>query len=344
MTRAVALIGVCVMNYHGYLILHSDQLGGGDSFAERVFDPWKGPLSTRFAAAFVVIAGMGVTLMTRSAIGDRAAQRVLRWVLIRRGVLLFAGGYLFNWVWPGTILFYYGAMFVVAAFLFTLRSRWVIAFGIGAAVAGAAIKRWEVNRDAAGHDVFWLTQPGDRSPRGLIFDTFVNGTHPLLPWLAFLCLGIVLARWIPWLAQLRIRLIIAGTLAVTATYVAQTVSPNNAHLMLTSDSRSIAYTLCAAGSAVVGICIIGAIAAARRTSAPVRALAAAGRCTLTLYIAHALVFNLLVDWLGWVRPTGLDTALLFAGGFWLIGIVAAAWWVPRYGIGPLERIYRRFST
>ena len=34
--------------------------------------------------------------------------------------------------------------------------------------------------------------------------------------------------------------------------------------------------------------------------------------SLTLYVAHALVFNLVVDWSGWVRPTGLDTALMFA--------------------------------
>ena len=32
-------------------------------------------------------------------------------------------------------------------------------------------------------------QPGRRV--GLVFDVFVNGTHPLLPWLAFFCAGIV---------------------------------------------------------------------------------------------------------------------------------------------------------
>ena len=36
--------------------------------------------------------------------------------------------------------------------------------------------------------------PPSGSPRGLVFDVFVNGTHPLLPWLAFLCAGIILGR------------------------------------------------------------------------------------------------------------------------------------------------------
>jgi uncharacterized membrane protein YeiB len=62
--------------------------------------------------------------------------------------------------------------------------------------------------------------------------------------------------------------------------------------------------------------------------------------TLTLYIAHILVFNLVVDWLGWIRPTGLDTALTFAFGFWAIAITLGAVWHRRFGIGPAERVYR----
>ena len=68
--RALALIGVVVMNYHGYLIL----LGGRNDHSTmwgRFFDPWTGPLSTRFAATFVLVAGVGVTLLTN---GVRLAQ------------------------------------------------------------------------------------------------------------------------------------------------------------------------------------------------------------------------------------------------------------------------------
>src|SRR5215204_370957 len=73
-TRAVALIGVVVMNYNGYL-------NGGDdgierSVSERIFDPSQGPLTTRFASTFVLVAGMGVTLLTNRSrqSGDRPAM------------------------------------------------------------------------------------------------------------------------------------------------------------------------------------------------------------------------------------------------------------------------------
>src|SRR4051812_40008103 len=139
-TRAVAMIGVVVMNYHGYLILQGGSIG--KSNINRFFDPFTGPLATRFAATFVVVAGMGITLMTNRGriTGDRARRSIDRWVLIRRGFLLYAIGFVFEWIWSGTILFYYGAMFMVGALLFLLATRWLVVVGAAAAVAAAAIQ------------------------------------------------------------------------------------------------------------------------------------------------------------------------------------------------------------
>ena len=55
---------------------------------------------------------------------------------MRRGLLLWAVGLAFDELWPGTILVYYGAMFVVAALLWRLPSLAVAAVGVGSAVAG----------------------------------------------------------------------------------------------------------------------------------------------------------------------------------------------------------------
>ena len=141
-TRALALVGVVIMNYHGYLNGIDAAAGSDATLPQRWFDPWTGVLSTRFAATFVLVAGVGVTLLTQrsrtsvgaaagsgAARGDRAAIRDDRWRLIRRGVLLSAGGFVLDWIWPGTILFFYGAFFIVAALLFTLRTRWLVVVG-----------------------------------------------------------------------------------------------------------------------------------------------------------------------------------------------------------------------
>ena len=120
--------------------------------------------------------------------------RARRWTLVRRGLALYAFGLLFDEIWPGTILPYYGAMFVIAAGLFTLRSRWVVATGVAAALAGAGIAVVGPGTPPRRPRHGVAVPARGRSPRTLLFDVFVNGTHPLFPWLAFFCAGIVLGR------------------------------------------------------------------------------------------------------------------------------------------------------
>ena len=348
-TRAVALIGVAVLNYHGYLILRGGPVG--TSTIDRIFDPWMGPLSTRFAATFVMVAGMGVTLMTnRGRLAcDRERRSADRWTLIRRGTLLYAFGFVFEWIWSGTILFFYGAFFVVGALLFTLRTRWLITIGAIAAIAAAALQWWALETDSDTRWLFqsWYTAAPYRSPRRLLFDTFVNGTHPLLPWLAFLCAGMALGRHLPLRSEWRRVLISLGVLMVIGTYLAKHVfddSPLQRQLFATEPfSRSLNYTICALGSSIVAFCVIGWIANATRANVVTHAIASAGRMTLTLYILHSLVFNAVVNRWHLIRPAGLDVALAFAAGFWLVGIAAAASWQRRFGIGPAEWVYRRFG-
>ena len=346
--RGLALIGVCVMNYHGYLV----QEGGSwppRNFAERVFDPWSGPLSTRFAAVFVTLAGMGVTLLTARAVAgaDRQAISDVRWTLVRRGVLLYAFGYFLDWVWGGTILFFYGAYFLAAAVLFTLRSQWLIAIGVTAALAAAAVRWWALDRSSDGHGVIWLLQspsPDPHSPRELLLDTFVRGTHPLLPWMVFLCMGMVLGRLLPFSRLWRTRLAVTGAVCLALGYIAGTFLPWHDVLRSTGPfDRGLCYVFAAVGSTLLAVTALGLLFRRTASRAATHLLAVAGRTTLTLYVGHILVFNLLVHRVHWVHPAGLGTSLLLAVGYWVVAVVVAHQLQRRYATGPLEWVYRRFS-
>lgn len=334
------MLGVVIMNYNGYLILRGGELG--DGWLDDLFHPWTGPLSTRFAATFVVTAGVGVTLMTASSIGDRPRTVEMRWRLARRGVVLYAGGMVFDFIWPGTILPYYGMMFVLAAGLFTLRSRWLALVGAAAALAGWAIAWWVRERGAAGHDTSWLTSPGPRSPRGLVLDVFVNGTHPLLPWLAFFCAGMVVGRllaaswWRPAAAALGFTLFGGATMIAAATGGDPTWSDD-------PFDRSVVYVASALGTALLAFAAITWIADRYPSTAPVDFLRRAGQLSLTIYLGHALVFCLLVDWLEVIEPAGVGVALAFATVYWIVATTAAVSYQRRYGRGPAERVYRRLT-
>ena len=107
--------------------------------------------------------------------------------------------------------------------------------------------------------------------------------------------------------------------------------------------RGLLFTLTATGSSMVAISLIGWVAERTKGSVTTHALAVAGRTTLSIYVLHVLVFNLFVDWLEWVKPTGLRTALVFALAFWVGAIVLANVWALRFRHGPLETVYRRFG-
>jgi len=350
--RAVALIGVVVMNYHGYLMFRGAGIGVGDSALDRFFDPFEGPLSTRFASTFVLTAGVGITLLTRRVVADRAAGVVgaaravteMRWRLVRRGLALYVLGQLLDVIWPGTIIVYYGAMFAIASLLFTLATRWIITIGLAAALAGWWVSLWSFWRVEDGASVAWLRSPASDSIRRYVFDLAVNGTHPLLPWLAFLCAGIVLGRmlevpdWRLWCGG--IGLVLFGFATIVST-MADTPFTDLA-LSRHPFDRGVVYVASALGTSLIAFAAISWLAdrATGPAAAVVEVLREAGQMTLTLYIAHILIFNLVVDWIGWVEPAGLGTALTFAFGFWVIAMVLGAMWHRRYGRGPAERVYR----
>eukprot|EP01041_Mallomonas_annulata_P017368 gene17369-35813_t len=235
---------------------------------------------------------------------------------------------------------------------FNSCTRWLVAVGAIAAIAASLVQWQVVVHDRDGDPLTWLTSPDtlrSRSPRGLLLDTFVNGTHPLLPWLAFLCAGMVLGRY---LGRVRLGLVASAGAAVTAlTYLLN-------HLMTDGHAddivrvvvwstrpfdRGLLYTVGTLGSSLAAFSLVSLVAERWRGTTPVRVLQSAGEMTLSIYVAHVFVFRGLVDRAEMVGGTGLDTALVFALTFWVFALAIAAWWRRFIGLGPLERVYRRFG-
>jgi uncharacterized protein len=358
-TRAIALFGVVAMNYHAYLNGAQSMYPTHPSVWERMFNPLTGPLTTRFAATFVLIAGIGVSLFTQRAraSNNRADIQHARIVLLRRGTLLYFLGYFVQWFWPGTILFYYGAYFIIAAAVFAWSSRQLIGLCVISIATAAGISWWRANQLLDGNLTNWLS-PSPNSPRNLLIRTFVDYTHPVFPWIAFFIVGIVLGRHIHRLPEIRLRLMFAAILLMLATHAANFLfTPSSqivdrdfvlAKLLSTQPlDRSMLFSLGTLATAVVALCLVSLVV----ERAPrfiilgvlVRFLARAGRMTLSVYLLHVVFFNLLVHRLHWVGGTGLDTALVLSLLFYVVTLMLASGWNKHFGLGPAERAYRTFG-
>jgi uncharacterized membrane protein YeiB len=188
-----------------------------------------------------------------------------------------------------------------------------------------------------------LSEPEQHSIRRYLFDVAINGTHPLLPWLAFLCAGLVLGRCLATEWWRRVTIVSGIAFFSFATILGWTAGTPFQRELLSTDpfERGGLYVGSALGTALVAYACIDWLA--ERFPGPLDPLRRAGQMTLTLYLAHVLVFNLVVRRLGWIEPTGLDVSLVFALAFWVGAIAAAATWQRRFGVGPAERVYRAFG-
>ena len=354
-TRAIALVGVVMMNYHSYLNKDKAFYPPRPSFAERVFNPLSGILTTRFAAAFVLVAGMSIALLVQSAMqsGNTELIRSAQMKLARRGLFLYALGAAVQWIWPGTILFYYGAFLLIAAVMCTWSNRSLIAVSVISIAVSTGLSAWRGYQFFQGNFTQWLS-PAPNSPRNLLIRTFFDYTHPVFPWITFICAGIILGRNLERLTQLRTRIMLWSGVALFATFVIRTfVMPDSLSsqsdyvlqraLSTNNHEHSVLHVTSTLAVALLAFCAISLITDSRTTSRAVAFFARTGQMTLSIYLAHVLVFNLVVNWLNWVQPTGLDTALVLSLSFYIVAVPVSSLYFRRFGIGPGERVYRAFG-
>jgi len=351
-TRALAISGVVLMNYHTYLNKGEATNPVRSTWSTDLLDPATGILTTRFAATFVVVAGIGAALFAREALGsgDRTEIARRRTVLLRRGLLLYGVGAALEWVWPGTILFFYGAYFVLAALVCTWSDRRLAALAT-ALVAGAAVLAWwRLEQAIDGRSTAWLS-PELNGVRNLAIRTFVAHTHPVLPWFAFFLVGMLIGRHFDAVRRRRGRVLGVALSVLAGVHVLRTVltpavrttaAESRLALLVSTDpfDRGVAYSISAIATAVAAILAVSYLTERAAASGLVSALGRAGRASLSLYLGHVCFYVVVVRWMSVVDGGGPSASIALSVAYVVPAIVLAAWWVRRLGIGPAERVYR----
>lgn len=345
-TRAIAMFGVVLMNYHGAI----NDVRDPNGFWEHLFHPYTGVLSTRFAVTFVLMAGVGVALMAANSdpLHDRH-HSTLRVRLARRGLLLYAAGLALNHAWGGTIIFYYGAYLLIAALIVRLSSRILLIIAGVAMTASAVLRGWLDSRPVDAPSIEWLNPRHVHTVADLLGRTFTGYTHPVLPWIAFFIAGILIGRRLDRFEANSGRIAL-GTAAVTALlYVAVDLLSglmNNERswfgglLSMQPFDRGFGYSLSTLAIAVTAFASITTVVRAFPRNRVVGILRSPGQTTLSLYLGHILVYYILFRWWTVIVPHGLHSAIIVSSIYWIAGIAVTTMWHRRFGMGPAERLYR----
>ncbi len=345
--RALALFGMVIVNFK----IAQGAVSGSDSLK------WFASIfEGRASALFVILAGIGVSIISRSALESRHASDIsnARKNLIKRGLLLVIVGLAFSLVWPADILHFYGFYFLLAAMVFTWGSRsllWLCVF-----VAYAFPVLLLVFDYAEGWDWDTLHYHGFWTPSGMFRHILFNGFHPVIPWSAFLIFGLWLGRQNLGVGAQRQKLFITALLLWICTEsvfnwfrpVFFNAGAWGLHageidfLFSTEIIPPMPQYLLAAGSLAAMIIIFCLYVSERLTDTKlIRYLSDTGQMALSLYILHVIFGMGLMEATGTLHDQSIEFSLFCSLAYCAFSLIFSVFWMKHVEQGPMEWIFRR---
>jgi len=346
LARALALFGMVVVNF-------KIVMGAADNGP-----PWlvnlTGLLEGRAAATFVLLAGVGISLLSGKARSSNTPEATvpIRNTLLKRALFLFVVGLLYTPVWPADILHFYGVYIAVAALLLTssIRKLSILSFLL---MVGFVVMFFAFNYEQEWN---WKTleYAGFWTPLGMTRNLFFNGFHPTIPWLSFLLIGMIIGRFDMNNLVVRRRVFWAGLVtALTAEATSWLLIESLSAGVIIADQEAIVaifgtkpmppmplYILAGAGAASAIVAVSVEVGVRCGSDRWIRPWVATGQLALTLYVAHVVVGMGILEAIDRLENQTLPFSLLASGVFFVLSVVFAYLWRSRFKRGPVEMLMR----
>ncbi|HEX6968205.1 MAG TPA: heparan-alpha-glucosaminide N-acetyltransferase domain-containing protein [Micromonosporaceae bacterium] len=150
----------------------------------------------RASAAFAMLTGVAIAFMTGRRQVPRSAGRTTAATLGARALFIGALGLALGYTDPqlgAVILPYYAMMFALAIPLVFLPTRALVTTGLTMAATTPTLVHL-LPPDLSGPSHENLSFGHLRDPVALLTELSITGFYPALPWLAYLCAGLVIGR------------------------------------------------------------------------------------------------------------------------------------------------------
>ncbi|WP_256757560.1 DUF418 domain-containing protein [Cohnella sp. WQ 127256] len=345
--RAWAIFGMIIVNYK--LAMQAEN--NGAKWLIEIAGLFEG----RASALFVMLAGLGVSLMTRKARSSMNKDLILnnRRSLYRRAIFLLITGMLLLLVgWSADILHYYAGFMLVAAGLITVSNNRIL--GLTVVILLASQLFLIVFDYSKGWDTTFHEYASLWTIEGFFRNLLFNGFHPLFPWLSFFLFGMWMGRqrWLD--PENRLKLLLYSLLGIVffemvsyslIQWTSSVLDNESTSYLFTTKPMppTILYVLSATCSAIAIIAVSVYIVDKFEKSLLVQTLINTGQLSLTHYIGHVVIGLGFLEAVGRLDNGNLAFAIAYGCGYFIISLYFSYRWRRWLTRGPIELLMRRLG-
>jgi uncharacterized protein len=346
--RALAIMGMIIVNFK---IVFGDK-------GNEVYKLFASIFEGKAAATFVVIAGIGIAFMSNNVVksNDKINLKNTQIRIAKRAIFLFGIGLLYTPIWIADILHFY-AIYMLITLLLIASSRKLI-FNLGLLlilVYPLLMLLWNYetgwNFETFVYSDLW-------SVSGFFRNLFYNGFHPVIPWTAFMFLGLWFGkqdlsneRFIKKSILVSISVFII-MLFISKVLIAVLSEGNQASLLELKQVLGTSpmpplpiYMISASSIAIFIISMSILIAKKHETNFIIVALNKTGQMALTFYVTHVIIGMGIVEFINPEKmgKYSIEFSVIYALVFSLFCIIFAVIWKEHKEHGPVEWIMRKIT-
>ncbi|MDX2134155.1 MAG: DUF418 domain-containing protein [Saprospiraceae bacterium] len=348
LARAYAIFGMYIVNFNIVFGNYKDV-----SLPGKFLSLFNGNSST----VFVMLAGMGVALMTNRPAYTTEERSKLKSTIMKRAWFLFVLGLLLFLWWPADILHFYGGYMHIAALLLFLDKKYYLLAAASAVIIFHGLllvlpyeTGW--NFETLQYKDFWTVN-------GFLRNTFYNGWNAIFPWLAYFTVGMYLGRLDWTLPETQFKMFITGLVLFGSISVLQLVSKE---LPMSEDMKFfiqadylppfLPFILSTTGFGLMLIAFFMFISKFLSENQMASDLAKTGQMTLTHYISHLTIGMVIfaamtgkelegkIDEQSAVHPLII---FAFASAYFIASFYFSKLWARKYKNGPFELFMRKIA-
>ena len=347
--RAIAVIGMILVNF---------KIAFGQS-GSNIFKSFASLFEGKAAATFVVLAGVGIALMSNSAIQNKNNIKIksIRFSVLKKSIFLFVVGLLYVPLWIADILHFYGIYMLFIIFLLTKSKKVVLLTAVSITLLYPFLffflnyeTGWDFNTFE--YVDFWTL-------KGFFRNLFFNGFHPVIPWVTFMIVGLWYGKQNLYDPSFIKKSIWASLLVFIITlffsYSLQLIFADF-NLFNTEDIRSLFGTnpmppfplYMISGSSIAIFIISTSIFISNKLSKNklILALKKMGQLALTFYVTHVIFGMGIVELINPEKMGNysIEFSISYAFLFSVLCLFIASIWLKYFRMGPLEWLMRKITS